>query len=202
MSNGFIEYYGISFQIEDISEVAMNRKIISNWAKKNFLFWFVENYQQQSPGSQQILLQLAGNESLLSQVHIVLDGSYLRPLLVVSTDATGMPPFLLKTFDSTVTDCSMILTRLPLLMESPIYLTLYFPDRASCEPHQAVVEEDPISLDSTRARQILIDFELSLWSASFKREMERAELLNQIDQALDEKNKRKFRSLVKKLNSL
>jgi uncharacterized protein YpiB (UPF0302 family) len=180
----------------------MNRKIISNWAKKNFLFWFVENYQQQLTGSQQILLQLAENEVLLSQVHIVLDGSYLRPLLVVSTDATGMPPFLLKTFDSTVTDSSIILSRLPLLAESPIYLTLYFPDRASCESHQAVVEEDPISLDSTRAQQILIDFELSLWSASFQREMERAELLNKIDQALDEKNKRKFHSLVKKLNNL
>jgi uncharacterized protein YpiB (UPF0302 family) len=180
----------------------MNRKIISNWAKKNFLFWFVENYQLQPVGSRQILLQLAEKEPLLSQVHIVLDGSYLRPLLVVSTEGAGMPPFLLKTFDSTVTDCSIILSRLTLLEESPIYLTLYFPDRATCEPHQAVVEEDPISLDSTRAQQILIDFELSLWSATFKREMERAELMSQIDQALDERNKRKFQRLVKKLNSL
>jgi uncharacterized protein YpiB (UPF0302 family) len=180
----------------------MNRKIISNWAKKNFLFWFAENYQLQPAGSRQILLQLAENESLLSQVHIVLDGSYLRPLLVVSTDGAGMPPFLLKTFDSTVTDCSIILSRLPLLEESPIYLTLYFPERASCEPHQAVVEEDPVSLDSTRAQQNLIDFELSLWSATFQREMERAELMCQIDQALDQRNKRKFHRLVKKLNSL
>lgn len=180
----------------------MNRKIISNWAKKNFIFWFIENYQLQSTYPEQILLGLAENESLLSQVHIVLDGSYLRPLLVVSTDSTGMPPVLLKTFDSTVTDCSMILSRLSLLAESPIYLTLYFPDRASCQSHQAVVEEDPISLDSTRAQQILIDFELSLWSATFKREMERADLLNQIDKALAEKNKRNFHRLVKKLNSL
>lgn len=180
----------------------MNRKIVSNWAKKNFLFWFVENYQLQSAGSKQILLQLAENEALLSQVHIVLDGSYLRPLLVISTEGSGMPPFLLKTFDSTVTDSMMILSRLQLLEESPIYLTLYFPDRANCEPHQAVLEEDPISLDSNRAQQILIDFELSLWNETFKLEMERAELMSQIDQALDEKNKRKFLRLVKKLNSL
>ncbi len=180
----------------------MNRKIVSNWAKKNFLFWFVENHQLQSDGARQILLQLAESESLLSQLHVVLDGSYLRPLLVVSTAGTGIPPFLLKTFDSTVTDCSIILTRLSLLEESPIYLTLYFPDRASCEPHQAVVEEDPISLDSTRAQQILIDFELSLWSASFKREMERVEIMSQIDQALDARDKRKFQRLVKKLNKI
>lgn len=180
----------------------MNRKIISNWAKKNFLFWFLEKYQLQSEDSKQVLLRLTENESLLSQVHIVLDGSYLRPLLVVSTEGTGMPAFLLKTFDSNVTDCSFILSRLQLLGESPIYMTLYFPDRAACEPHQAVVEEDPISLDASRAQQILIDFELSLWSETFKKEMERAELMSKIDQALDEKNKKKFRCLVKKLNNL
>jgi uncharacterized protein YpiB (UPF0302 family) len=64
----------------------MNRKIISNWAKKNFFFWFVENFQLQPAGSRQILLQLAENESLLSQVHIVLDGSYRywwsRPMIL------------------------------------------------------------------------------------------------------------------------
>lgn len=180
----------------------MNRKVVSDWAKKNFLHWFIENYHFSIDGPKQLLLQIADSESLLSRMHIVLDGSYLRPLLVFSTDRTGMPPFLLKTFDSTVNDPFAILSRLKLLEESPIYLSLYFPDRNACESMQAVIEENPVMLDSAQAQQILVDFELSLWSEFFRREMERGEIMSQIDQALDSRNKRKFRQLVKQLKSL
>jgi uncharacterized protein YpiB (UPF0302 family) len=180
----------------------MTRKIVSDWAKKNFLHCFIENYLTQSDLSKQVLLQLAETEILLGKVHIVLDGSYLRPLLVIATEGTGMPPFLLKTFDSSITDPSVILSRIQLLGESPIYLVLYFPDRATCEPLQAVIEEDPISLDSTNARQILLDFELSIWTEVFKLEIERSKIMTEIDQALDEKNEKKFLCLVKKLKNL
>lgn len=180
----------------------MTRKTVTDWAKKNFLHWFIENYLAGNEDVKQILIQIAETDSLLGKVHIISDGSYLRPLLVISTEDTGMPPFLLKTFDTTVTETGLIKDRLRLLGESPIYLTFYFPDRATCEPFQAVAEENPFSLDSASARQLLIDFELSLWTETFKQEMERSELMAQIDQALDEKNKRKFQSLVKKLKNL
>lgn len=178
------------------------KKTISDWAKKNFLHWFVENYLLESEVIRKVLLQIAQNESLLAKVHVVLDGSYLRPLLVISTDGTGMPPFLLKTFDSTITNPTLIVNRLQLLECSPIYLTLYFPDRNNCEPLQAVLEENPKLLDSNDARQMLMDFELSLWSETIKHDIERQEIMSQIDKALDERNKRQFRRLVKKLRDV
>lgn len=178
----------------------MTRKTVSTWAKKNFLHWFIENYHFDSDGPKHILMQLAEDIDNLSRTHIVLDGSYLRPLLVLSSAGTGMPPFILKTFNSTVTDCELILDRLQLLKGSPLYLSLYFPDRISCDAYHAVVEESPMILEATLGQQILIDFELSLWSENFKRELERSELLQQIDNALDEKNEQKFKTLVKKYN--
>ena len=180
----------------------MSKKTVSAWAKKNFLYWFIENYSFETEGAKQILLHLTESEELLSRTHLVLDGSYLRPLLVLSTTGTGMPSFILKTFNSTVTDPEMFLNRFQLLKGSPLYLTLYFPDRATSDSYQAVIEESPVVLEATLGQQILMDFELSLWSEAFKHEMERAELMTQINQALDEKNKRKFSRLVKRLNKL
>jgi len=180
----------------------MTRKVVNAWAKKNFLYWFVENYQFESERTKQLLLYLADSEEFLPCAHLVLDGSYLRPLLVISTSGTGMPPLILKTFNSTVTEPEMILSRLQLFKGTPLYLTLYFPDRATCEAYQAVVEEPPADAASPHGQQILIDFELSLWSETFKQEMERADLLIQINKALDEKNKRKFQKLARKLNRL
>lgn len=180
----------------------MTKKTVSAWAKKNFLHWFIENYQFDSDGPKHILFHLAENEESLTRTHLVLDGSYLRPLLVLSTSGTGMPPFILKTFNSTVTDSEMLLNRLQLLKDSPLYLTLYFPDRLSCDAFHAVIEESPVTLESTLGQQILIDFELSLWSESFKRELEKAELLSEIDHALDERNRRMFKRLAKKYNKL
>jgi uncharacterized protein YpiB (UPF0302 family) len=180
----------------------MTKKTISDWAKKNFLHWFVENYLQESEVIKQVLLQIAQNEPMLAKVHIVVDGSYLRPLLVISTEGTNTPSFLLKTFDSTITNPTLILSRLQLLKDSPIYLTLYFPDRNNCEPLQAVIEENPKLLDSNDARQMLMDFELSLWSETIKHDIERQEIMAQIDKALDERNKRKFKRLVKQLKEL
>ncbi|HOP74116.1 MAG TPA: YpiB family protein [Bacillota bacterium] len=180
----------------------MTRKTVSSWAKRNFLHWFIENYPFDSEGSKQLLLLLADNEEYLSRIHLVMDGSYLRPLLVISTTGTGMPPFILKTFNSTVTDPEMIIARLQLLKESPLYLTLYFPDRLSCESFHTVIEESPVTLESTLGQQILIDFELSLWTEAFKREMEMNALMVQINEALDSRNKRKFLRLARKYNKL
>lgn len=180
----------------------MSRKTVSTWAKKNFLHWFVENYQFQSQGAKQLLLNLAETEENLARTHLVIDGSYLRPLLVISTTGTGMPPFIFKTFNSTVTQPELILSRLQLLNGSPLYLSLYFPDRTTCEAFFSVIEESPVTLESTLGQQILIDFELSLWSEAFKHELERAEIMDQINQSLDNRDKRQFKRLVKKLKKL
>lgn len=178
------------------------KKTVSSWAKKNFLYWFIENYSFHNQGPKNILYYLTEDEQLLSQTHLVLDGSYLRPLLVISSATTGLPPLILKTFTSTITDSDLLLARMNLLRNSPLYLTLYFADRDDCQALFAIIEEDPTVLEGTLGRQLLFDFELSLWNDGFKREQKRSELLTNINAALDQRNKSEFEQLAKQYNNL
>lgn len=181
--------------------MSMTKKTISIWAKKNFIFWFIDNYRFSNEHPTNILQELAQTEELLSRLKLVMNGSYLRPLIVISTEGIGMPPLLYKTNDQNQTDLQLILEHLYSERETPIYLTLYFPERSVSEPYLTVVEETG-SLNQNRTDQLLIDFELSLWFAGFKREQERAEIFKQIDRSLAEGKKSQFRQLVKKLKGL
>lgn len=179
----------------------MTKKAVSVWAKKNFIYWFIDNYRFSNENPVDILQELAQTEELLSRLILVMNGSFLRPLIVISTEGTGMPPLLFKTNDQNQTDLQLILEHLYLEREAPIYLTLYYPERSISEPFLSVAEKMGY-LNQNQNSQLLIDFELSLWFAGFKREQERAEILKQIDRSLAEGKKRQFRQLVKKLKSL
>ncbi len=179
----------------------MTKKTISIWAKKNFIYWFIDNYRFLNEHSVNILQELIQTEEFLSRLKLVMNGSYLRPLIVISTEGTGMPPLLYKTNDQNYTDLQSILENICSEKESPIYLTLYFPERSASEAYLNVIEENR-GQNQNQSDPLLIDFELSLWFASFKQEHERAEVLKQIDRSLAEGDKRQFRSLVKKLKKL
>ena len=179
----------------------MTKKTISIWAKKNFIYWFLDNYRFSNEASVKILQELIKTEALLCRLKIVMNGSYLRPLIVISTEGTGMPPLLYKTNDQNYTEYHTILEQLYFEKEAPIFLTLYFPERSSSEAYLSVSEETCLQ-NQNQSDQLLIDFELSLWSAGFKWERERAEVLRQIDRSLVEGNKLQFQNLVKKLKNL
>ena len=147
----------------------MTKKIISVWAKKNFIYWFIENYQSSNGHQVNILQKLVQTEELLARLRLVMDGSYLRPLLVISSEGIGMPPLLYKTHDQNYIDPQTILEFLYLEKDSPIYLTLYFPERSSSEAYRAVTEKTKAQ-NQDQSNYLLIDFELSLWSACFKQE--------------------------------
>lgn len=179
----------------------MTKKTVSIWAKKNFIFWFIENNRFSNEHPVNILQELVQTEELLSRLRLVMNGSYLRPLIVISTEGIGIPPLLYKSNDQNETDLQIILEHLYFEREAPIYLTLYFPERSSSEPYLTVID-DTSAPNSNQSDHLLIDFELSLWFAGFKREQERTEVLKEIDRSLVEGKKRQFRRLVKKLKSL
>lgn len=179
----------------------MTKKTVSIWAKKNFIFWFIDNNHFSNENPVNILQELAQTEELLSRLKLVMNGSYLRPLVVISTEGIGMPPLLYKTIDQNQTDLQMIMEHLYMERDTPIYLTLYFPERSACESYLTVVE-DTGGFNPNQTNQLLIDFELSLWFAGFKRDQDKAEILKQIDRSLAEGKKRQFRRLVKILKGL
>lgn len=179
----------------------MTKKTVSVWAKKNFISWFIDNNRFSNDNPVIILQELSQTEELLCRLKLVLNGSCVRPLIVVSTEGIGMPPLLYKTHDQNLTDIQTILENLHSEMENPFYLTLYYPERSFSEPYLSIAE-DPTDPDPNQTDELLIDFELSLWFAGFKRDLNRAEILRQIDRSLAEGKKREFKRLVKKLKSL
>jgi len=180
----------------------MAKKTVSTWAKKNFLIWFADSFQFQSESSHEFLLYIARREDLLSRIHLLLDGPYPDPLIIIAVQHTGMPPLLMKDGDYYLNDPETIIEYLLNLTEEPFYLTLYFPERSICEIYQAVAEENRFISDPLESKESLIDFELSLWNESFKSEAIRTELMHEIDRALETRNKRRFKKLVKKLKEL
>lgn len=178
----------------------MSKKAVSIWAKKNFLLWFLESYHFEGENGRRLLRQLIESEELLSRTCLVYHSLHLRPLLIISSEGTGIPSLFFKTESKNISDSMTIFNQIQTSQETPIYLTLYFPERDVSEPYQAVAEEPADELGPSKTS--LIDFELSLWTEAYRVKMEQADLMRRIDLALDKGDKRQFRRLVKKLKAL
>ena len=180
----------------------MNKPTISPLAKKRFINWFIENWELRGDAPQKILSYLQKKDSSLNNVKIIENGSFLRPLLVISSLETGMPPSLLITYKKMITKTEDILEYLSGLKSEKLYLTLYFPGRENCLPFLDVVEEIPIPLEEEKIKSFQIDLEILLLIEEAKNEENRSKIMAEIDQALATGQKDKFLRLVKELKKI
>lgn len=179
----------------------MARKMVSSWAKKNFIYWFADHYEI-SDEAYDLLEEIVENEDLLSRMHVTEDGTLLKPLLVISTANTGMPSLLLQSFDRDLHQSYDILNYLWQLENKPFYLTLYFFDRNQCKPYLAVAENPPSLLEPEKANALRFDFELKLCLEEMRKAEQRRQLMIEIDKVLETKEKRRFLQLVRKLKRI
>lgn len=179
----------------------MSRKAVSNWAKKNFVYWFTEKHDISGDASE-LLTDILENENFLSRMHITEDGTLLKPLLVISTPTTGMPSLLLQTFDKNLRGADEIRSYLWHLENKPFYLTLYFPERSLCKPYFAVAENPPLLFEPEKTKSLRFDFELSLWLDEYRKSQRRQEIMAEIDEVLERGEKRRFYQLVRELKRM
>lgn len=179
----------------------MSRKMVSSWAKKNFIYWFADHYEI-SDEAYDLLEEIIENEDLLSRMRVTEDGTLLKPLLVVSTAETGMPSLLLQSFDRDLRNSHEILNYLWQMENKPFYLTLYFFDRSQCKPYLAVAENPPSLLDPEKANALRFDFELRLCLEELRKSEQRRQLMAEIDRVLAKGEKRRFIQLVRKLKRI
>ena len=179
----------------------MSRKTVSNWAKKNFIYWFTEKYELAAE-AMELLEEILENEDYLSRMHITEDGTLLKPLLVISTPTKGMPLLLLQTFDKNLRSPEEIRSYLAHLEDKPFYMTLYFPDRSTCKPYAAVSVNPPLLFEPEKAKALRFDFELSLWLDEYRKNQRRQEILAEIDSVLERGEKRRFYQLVRELKRI
>ncbi len=177
----------------------MMKPIVSPLAKRHFLNWFLNACEFRGEAPATILSALLNQDSLLEQVKIIENGSFLRPLLVISSLGTGMPPCLLLTYEKILTKTEAILDFLASFKSGHLFLTLYFPKRSLCLSFVDVLEELPLPLEAEKIRSLQLDLELLLLSIEGENEHKRNQLLAEIDQALANGNKGEFLRLVKLL---
>lgn len=179
----------------------MSRKMVSSWAKKNFIYWFADHYEI-SDEAYDLLEEIIENEDLLSRMRVTEDGTLLKPLLVISTADTGMPSLLLQCFDRNLHNVQDILSYLWQLENKPFYLTLYFFDRSQSKPYLAIAENPPTLLEPEKASALRFDFELNLCLQELRKVEQRRQLMAEIDSVLASGEKRRFIQLVRKLKRI
>ena len=177
----------------------MMKPMVSPLAKRSFLNWYLDAWEFRSEAPSTILSALLDQDSLLAQTKIIENGSFLRPLLVISSLGTGMPPCLLLTYDQILTKTAAILDYLSSFQNGHLFLTLYFPHRSQCLSFADVLEELPLPLEADKIRSLQLDLELQLLKIEGENEDKRNQLLAAIDQALAKGNKKEFLRLVKLL---
>lgn len=179
---------------------------VTTWAKKNFMLWFMEHYSLRNNGAQKILTYLMEKKPALGFLHIIENGSLFRPLLVISSEETGMPSCLLMTVKNTFYNPDSILEYLEDFEinnnGNKLFLTFYFPDREKCRPFWQVSEEAALVIEPEKIRSLQFNFELRLLLEEEKKELRRKELLAEIDRALAKGEKRTFHQLARELKNL
>lgn len=180
----------------------MNQPMVSPLAKKKFIKWFLTHWEFRGEGPRRVLLALLKQDATLKQVKIIEQGCFLRPLLVVSSLGTGMPPVHLLTYEQVLTDPDGIIEYCKTLKSGDLYLTFYFPNRNTCLPFLDVLEELPLPLDPEKVKRLQLDLEIQLLLAEAENEAKRTRLLSRIDEALAKRNKQEFHRLAKLLKRL
>ncbi|NLM38318.1 MAG: IDEAL domain-containing protein [Firmicutes bacterium] len=180
----------------------MKQPLVSPLAKKAFIQWFLTNCELRGEVPRRILLALLKEESTLERLRIVRQGSAFRPLLVVSSLGTGMPPAVLLTYNLVLTDPEDVLQYLTNMGDDCLYLTCYFPERDRCPFFYDVLEDPPLPVEPEKVDSLQMDLELKLVLIEAENEEQRTKLLAQIDEALAKKEKKTFLRLARLLKSL
>lgn len=169
--------------------------------KKEFIRWFLNNYQLKRRECVWILNYLMSHDQLMEKVHFVENAQYCPRGLVMSTHCVDEVPFRFYKANVMTTDAEKSFHDIRLNRDEEIYIQLNF--RASNKVHQymAVLEENPYlpkSLQVNEKDRLLAEKILS----ESLREFQRNKLMKKIDEALDRGDKEAFYLLTKQLAKL
>ncbi|AIM15434.1 MULTISPECIES: ReoY family proteolytic degradation factor [Neobacillus] len=169
--------------------------------KKDFIRWFLNHYQLKRRECVWILNYLMSHDQLMEKVHFVEQAQYCPRGLIMSTHCVDKVPFRFYKENVMTTDAEKSFHDIRLNRDEDIFIQLNF--HASHQAHQyvAVLEENPYvpkhlqvnEKDSIIAEQLL--------QSSIER-FQREKLLQMIDEALDNNDRKAFAILTEKLNNL
>src|SRR5690625_372615 len=174
---------------------------ISIQHKRDFIQWFLRNYTLKRQEVNWLLNYLIKDEKRLNQLSFVHDAKFCPKAVIISSHCSDEVPFLFYKQHVITTDIDKFFHDIRLHEDEFIYVQFNF-ENAKQNPHYAgVLEENPYTPVSTSLQD-----EDKKISNCLLTDLKRAYHLNkikeEIDETLDQKDKKKFNELVKILKSL
>ncbi|SDJ67577.1 ReoY family proteolytic degradation factor [Sediminibacillus albus] len=169
--------------------------------KKEFIRWFLRNYQLKRRESVWILNYLINHEKLLERVHFIREARFCPRGIVISTFCSDEAPFRFYKNHIVTTDAEKSFHDIRLNRKDPVYIQLNFKNANQSAPYVAVLEDNPYlpddyfitKKDRLAAKNLL---ETSIYHTQKER------LQFEIDRALDERDQKRFDQLLQELKQL
>ncbi|KAA0550248.1 YpiB family protein [Bacillus sp. BGMRC 2118] len=169
--------------------------------KKEFVRWFLNNYQLKRRECVWILNYLMSHDQLMKKVHFVEQAQYCPKGIIMSTHCVDDVPFRFYKENVMTTDAEKSFHDIRLNRDEDIYIQLNFRESYHSSNYVLVLEDNPFmpkhlqisEKDKELAEKFLVE---SIYS--FQRE----KLMKSIDDALDNHDHDAFLQLTKQLNRL
>lgn len=174
---------------------------VTNVEKKAFIKWFLKRYDMKRRECVWILNYIVGHDDLLERIHFVEEAHFCPRAMVMSAiDSSGIP-FRFYKGNLMTADAEKSFHDLRLNSEEDMYIQLNFPKIPPNPAYLAVLEENPYIpkyLQSNYGDREVAEKLLDVSMKNFQKKM----LLQQIDEAIDNRDKERFLQLSDQLNQL
>lgn len=167
--------------------------------KKDFIRWFLEHYQLKRRECVWILNYLMSHELLMKNVHFVEDAKYCPRGLIMSTHCVDEVPIRFYKSNFMTTDAEKVFHDIRLNRDEDIYIQLNFKSSISSAQFAEVLEINPyhVEIDNKEYGKVAE----KILNHSIK-QFQKKEIMNQIDKALDLRDKVAFMEWTERLKKL
>ncbi|WP_186577795.1 ReoY family proteolytic degradation factor [Aquibacillus kalidii] len=169
--------------------------------KKEFIRWFLSNYQLKKRESVWILNYLINHDSILDNVHFVREARYCPRGIVISTHCSKDVPFRFYKNHIVTTDAEKSFHDIRLNRNDPIYIQLSFKNVNQSADYVAVLEDNPFLPDDFFITKKEKNLAKEILQASLF-EYQRDKLQSKIDHALDNRDQKSFQVYSQQLSEL
>ncbi|MFN7252220.1 MAG: ReoY family proteolytic degradation factor [Anaerobacillus sp.] len=174
---------------------------ISVLEKKDFLKWFLNNYQLKRRECAWLLNYLMSDDDLMEKVHFVESAEYCPKSLIISANDVDSIPFSFQKRQHVTMDAEKSFHDIRLNKEEEIYIQLNFKDAKKNPQYVSVLEDNPfIPIDKDTEKLFSLFADLIIDQAKYQFEKKR--LLQLIDEALDTGDKDNFLKYSEMLRNL
>ncbi len=167
------------------------------YQKKRYIRWFLDTYELKNPRTAKILNFIANNDELLQKIYFVEDVRRLPNALIISSTDASTVSFLCRIDDCYYEDIDEVIQILNTEPPEELFIRLSFNREFLCFICETVLDFKPDVGNKIFYHQVVRSLEDEMNGKIIKKQERKADLMSQIDNALENGDKEKFMKLSK-----